>query len=47
MKYGEKEILEFDINLDEHYWQNEHKKDYTIDIEFARVYVQMSQIRLP
>jgi len=33
MKYGEKEILEFDINLDEHYWQNEHKKDYTIDIE--------------
>jgi len=33
MKYGEKEILEFDINLDEHYWPNEHKKDYVIDIE--------------
>jgi len=33
MKYGEKEILEFDINLKENYWPNEHKKDYTIDIE--------------
>ena len=33
MKYGEKEILEFDINLDEHYWSNEHKKKYVIDIE--------------
>ncbi len=33
MKYGEKEILEFDINLDEHYWSNEHKKNYVIDIE--------------
>ncbi len=33
MKYGEKEILEFDINLDEHYWLNEHKKNYVIDIE--------------
>ncbi len=33
MKYGEKEIVEFDINLEEHYWPNEHTKDYTIDIE--------------
>ena len=33
IKYGEKEILEFDINAKEHYWPNEHKKDYTIDIE--------------
>ena len=33
MKYGEKEILDFDINLDEHYWPNEHKKSYVIDIE--------------
>jgi len=33
MKYGEKEILDFDINLKENYWPNEHKKDYTIDIE--------------
>jgi 7-cyano-7-deazaguanine reductase len=32
MKYGEKEISEFDINLDEHYWANEHKKNYTINI---------------
>ena len=33
MKYGEKEILDFDINLDENYWPNEHKKNYTIDID--------------
>ncbi|MBD3808217.1 MAG: NADPH-dependent 7-cyano-7-deazaguanine reductase QueF [Campylobacterales bacterium] len=33
MKYGEKEIVNFDINKDENYWPNEHKKTYTIDIE--------------
>jgi len=33
MKYGEKEILEFDIQKDENYWPNEHKKNYTINIE--------------
>lgn len=33
MKYGEEEILHFDINKDENYWSNEHKKTYTIDIE--------------
>ncbi len=33
MKYGEEEILHFDINKDENYWPNEHKKTYTIDIE--------------
>ena len=33
MKYGEKEIEAFDINLAENYWPNEHKKNYTIDIE--------------
>jgi len=33
MKYGEKEIAEFDINLDENYWANEHKKNYTITID--------------
>jgi len=33
MKYGEKEILEFDINKDENFWPNEHKKGYIIDIE--------------
>ena len=33
MKYGEKEIVEFDINAKEHYWDNNHQKDYTIDIE--------------
>jgi 7-cyano-7-deazaguanine reductase len=33
MKYGEKEIQEFDITLEEHYWPNDHKHPYTIDIE--------------
>ncbi len=33
MKYGEKEILEFDINKDENFWPNEHDKTYIIDIE--------------
>ena len=33
MKYGEKEIRDFDINSEEHYWPNGHEKNYTIDIE--------------
>jgi 7-cyano-7-deazaguanine reductase len=33
MKYGEKEIHEFDITLEEHYWPNRHDHPYTIDIE--------------
>ena len=33
MKYGEKEIVEFDINKEEHFWPNEHDKSYIIDIE--------------
>jgi len=33
MKYGEKEIVQFDIYAKENYWPNEHKKDYIIDIE--------------
>ena len=33
MKYGEKEIQEFDINAKENFWPNEHKKNYTIKIE--------------
>jgi 7-cyano-7-deazaguanine reductase len=33
MKYGEKEIIEFDINKEENFWANENKKDYVIDIE--------------
>jgi 7-cyano-7-deazaguanine reductase len=33
MKYGEKEIQDFDIHADEHYWPNDHDKPYTIDIE--------------
>ena len=33
LKYGEKEILEFDINKDEHYWPNTNEKSYLIDIE--------------
>jgi len=33
MKYGEKEIREFDINKDENFWPNKHPKNYTINIE--------------
>ena len=33
MKYGEKEIIEFDIDSKENYWDNNHPKNYTIDIE--------------
>ena len=33
MKYGEKEILEFDINKEENFWPNNNKKNYVIDIE--------------
>lgn len=33
MKYGEKEIVEFDINKEEHFWPNKHSKKYVIDIE--------------
>ena len=33
MKYGEKEIREFDINAEENFWPNEHEKSYTINIE--------------
>ena len=33
MKYGEKEIQEFDINAAENFWPNEHKKNYMINIE--------------
>ena len=33
MKYGEKEIQDFDINADTNFWPNEHNKNYTINIE--------------
>jgi len=33
MRYGSKEIRDFDITLPEHYWKNEHKKRYNISIE--------------
>jgi 7-cyano-7-deazaguanine reductase len=33
MRYGEKEIREFDIDREEHFWPNPHPKNYTIDIE--------------
>ncbi len=33
MKYGEEEIANFNIQSKENYWPNEHKKNYTIDIE--------------
>lgn len=33
MKYGEKEIQEFDIDAKENFWPSEHEKNYTINIE--------------
>ncbi|MCF6243519.1 MAG: preQ(1) synthase [Sulfurovum sp.] len=33
MKYGEKEIRDFDIHSKENYWPNTHKKNYIITIE--------------
>lgn len=33
MKYGEKEIHEFDIDKAENFWPNPHQKNYTIQIE--------------
>jgi 7-cyano-7-deazaguanine reductase len=33
MKYGEKEIVNFNINSSENFWPNEHKKNYTINID--------------
>ncbi len=32
MKYGEKEIKEFDLEKDLEIWENKHQKDYTIKI---------------
>ncbi|MBT3280862.1 MAG: NADPH-dependent 7-cyano-7-deazaguanine reductase QueF [Campylobacteraceae bacterium] len=32
-KYGEDEINNFDINSEENFWPNEHKKNYTINID--------------
>ncbi|QDF27529.1 preQ(1) synthase [Halarcobacter anaerophilus] len=33
MKYGEKEIVEFDINNEDNFWPNINEKNYTINIE--------------
>jgi len=33
MKYGEKEIQEFNINNEENFWPNQHEKNYTINID--------------
>jgi len=33
IKYGEKEIIEFDINNDENFWPNKNSKNYIINIE--------------
>ena len=33
MKYGEKEIKEFNINDNENFWPNKHEKNYVINIE--------------
>ena len=32
MKYGEKELLEFDIDKDLELWNNKHERDYNISI---------------
>lgn len=32
MKYGEKEIAEFDVNKDLEIWPNQHKKNYKVSI---------------
>ena len=32
MKYGEKEISEFDVDKDLEIWENKHKKDYVIKV---------------
>ncbi len=32
MKYGEKEIIEFDVEKDLEIWPNKHKKDYVIKV---------------
>lgn len=32
MKYGEKEIVEFDVEKDLEIWENTHKKNYKIEI---------------
>ena len=32
MRYGEKELLEFDVDKDLEIWENKHKKDYIIKI---------------
>ena len=39
MRYGEKEIRDFDITLPEHYWKNQHKKRYIIHIELLSLCV--------
>ena len=33
MRYGEEEINNFSIDNEENFWDNKHKKNYTIDIE--------------
>jgi len=33
MKYGEKEIIEFNIDSQENYWPSKHDKNYTVSIE--------------
>lgn len=33
MKYGEKEIQDFNLDFEENFWPNEHEKSYTINIE--------------
>jgi len=33
MKYGEKEIREFDVDASENYWPNQHEKNYKVNIE--------------
>jgi len=37
MKYGEEEIVNFDINDTANYWPNTHTKEYTITIELPEL----------
>ena len=43
IKYGEQEILDFDINNPENFWPNKHEKNYTIDRAggYSKVFFKM------
>ena len=37
IKYGEKEIRDFDINNEENFWPNQNEKNYVIKIKFPEL----------